>query len=77
MEDHFPDIFGGHDTKEVILEPLCTETGVIRNPEIQLELRKISSFVKSEIKRKTEKFAIQNDIVNITLEIFFTVKEFS
>nr|YP_009559597.1 protochlorophyllide reductase ChlB subunit [Diphasiastrum digitatum]AZU95394.1 protochlorophyllide reductase ChlB subunit [Diphasiastrum digitatum] len=77
MEDHFPDIFGGHDTKEVIIEPLCTETGVIRNPESQLELRKIPGFIRSKIKRKTEKFAIQNGIINITLEIFFTAKEFS
>nr|YP_011003786.1 photochlorophyllide reductase subunit B [Lycopodium japonicum]WPS66357.1 photochlorophyllide reductase subunit B [Lycopodium japonicum] len=77
LEDHFLDIFGGHDTKEVIMKPLYTETGVIRNPESQLELRKIPGFIRSKIKRKTENFAIQNGIINITIEIFLTAKEFS
>nr|YP_009555452.1 protochlorophyllide reductase ChlB subunit [Dendrolycopodium obscurum]AZU95306.1 protochlorophyllide reductase ChlB subunit [Dendrolycopodium obscurum] len=71
MEDHFLDLFGGHDTKEVIMKSLCTETGVSRNPECQLELIKIPGFIRSKIKRKTEKFAIQNGITNITIEMFY------
>nr|YP_010587995.1 protochlorophyllide reductase ChlB subunit [Isoetes giessii]YP_010588064.1 protochlorophyllide reductase ChlB subunit [Isoetes transvaalensis]WAB46683.1 protochlorophyllide reductase ChlB subunit [Isoetes giessii]WAB46752.1 protochlorophyllide reductase ChlB subunit [Isoetes transvaalensis] len=75
MEDHLLDIFGGHDTKEVITKSLSAETDLIWNSESQLELSKIPGFVRGKIKRKTEKFARQSGITNITVEVMYAAKE--
>ena len=75
MEDHLLEIFGGHDTKEVITKSLSTETDLTWNYESQLELNKIPGFVRGKIKRNTEKFARQNNITNITVEIMYAAKE--
>nr|YP_009346619.1 protochlorophyllide reductase ChlB subunit [Huperzia serrata]YP_209539.1 photochlorophyllide reductase subunit B [Huperzia lucidula]Q5SCX2.1 RecName: Full=Light-independent protochlorophyllide reductase subunit B; Short=DPOR subunit B; Short=LI-POR subunit B [Huperzia lucidula]AAT80735.1 protochlorophyllide reductase ChlB subunit [Huperzia lucidula]APF31887.1 protochlorophyllide reductase ChlB subunit [Huperzia serrata]AZU95481.1 protochlorophyllide reductase ChlB subunit [Huperzia lucidula len=71
MEDHFIDLFGGHDTKEVIMKSLCTEKGVIWDPESQLELSKIPSFMRSKIKRKIDKFAVHNGFTKINIKIMY------
>lgn len=75
MEDHLLEIFGGHDTKEVITKGLSTDTDLTWNYESQLELNKIPGFVRGKIKRNTEKFARQNNITNITVEIMYAAKE--
>lgn len=75
MEDHLLEIFGGHDTKEVITKSLSTDTDLTWNSESQLELNKIPGFVRGKIKRNTEKFARQNNITNITIEIMYAAKE--
>jgi light-independent protochlorophyllide reductase subunit B len=75
MEDHLLEIFGGHDTKEVITKSLSTDTDLTWNNESQLELNKIPGFVRGKIKRNTEKFARQNNITNITVEIMYAAKE--
>lgn len=75
MEDHLLEIFGGHDTKEVITKSLSTDTDLTWNSESQLELNKIPGFVRGKIKRNTEKFARQNNITNITVEIMYAAKE--
>lgn len=75
MEDHLLEIFGGHDTKEVITKSLSTDTDLTWNYESQLELNKIPGFVRGKIKRNTEKFARQNGITNITVEIMYAAKE--
>lgn len=75
MEDHLLEIFGGHDTKEVITKSLSTETDLTWNYESQIELNKIPGFVRGKIKRNTEKFARQNNITNITVEIMYAAKE--
>nr|YP_009942266.1 photochlorophyllide reductase subunit B [Haplocladium microphyllum]QOC71434.1 photochlorophyllide reductase subunit B [Haplocladium microphyllum] len=75
MEDHLLEIFGGHDTKEVITKSLSTDTDLTWNHESQLELNKIPGFVRGKIKRNTEKFARQNNITNITVEIMYAAKE--
>lgn len=75
MEDHLLEIFGGHDTKEVITKSLSTDTDLTWNYESQLELNKIPGFVRGKIKRNTEKFARQNNITNITIEIMYAAKE--
>lgn len=75
MEDHLLEIFGGHDTKEVITKFLSTDTDLTWNYESQLELNKIPGFVRGKIKRNTEKFARQNNITNITVEIMYAAKE--
>jgi light-independent protochlorophyllide reductase subunit B len=75
MEDHLLEIFGGHDTKEVITKSLSTDTNLTWNYESQLELNKIPSFVRGKIKRNTEKFARQNGIADITVEVMYVAKE--
>nr|QWZ47652.1 photochlorophyllide reductase subunit B [Plagiomnium acutum] len=75
MEDHLLEIFGGHDTKEVITKSLSTDTDLTWNYESQLELNKIPGFVRGKIKRNTEKFARQNNITDITVEIMYAAKE--
>lgn len=75
MEDHLLEIFGGHDTKEVITKSLSTDTDLTWNYESQLELNKIPGFVRGKIKRNTEKFARQNGITNITIELMYAAKE--
>ena len=75
MEDHPSEIFGGHDTKEVITKSLSTDTDLTWNYESQLELNKIPGFVRGKIKRNTEKFARQNSITDITVEIMYAAKE--
>nr|QWW92938.1 protochlorophyllide reductase ChlB subunit [Delavayella serrata] len=75
MEDHLLEIFGGHDTKEVITKSLSTDSDLTWNSESQLELNKIPGFVRGKIKRNTEKFARQNGIVNITIETMYAAKE--
>nr|YP_010587420.1 photochlorophyllide reductase subunit B [Didymodon constrictus]WAB45938.1 photochlorophyllide reductase subunit B [Didymodon constrictus] len=75
MEDHLLEIFGGHDTKEVITKSLSTDTDLTWNSESQLELNKIPGFVRGKIKRNTEKFARQNNITTITVEIMYAAKE--
>nr|YP_010704949.1 protochlorophyllide reductase ChlB subunit [Porella grandiloba]YP_010945515.1 protochlorophyllide reductase ChlB subunit [Porella gracillima]WCQ78485.1 protochlorophyllide reductase ChlB subunit [Porella grandiloba]WGG27094.1 protochlorophyllide reductase ChlB subunit [Porella gracillima] len=75
MEDHLLEIFGGHDTKEVITKSLSTDTDLTWNSESQLELNKIPGFVRGKIKRNTEKFARQNGIAEITAETMYAAKE--
>nr|YP_009545106.1 protochlorophyllide reductase ChlB subunit [Gymnomitrion concinnatum]AZB86855.1 protochlorophyllide reductase ChlB subunit [Gymnomitrion concinnatum] len=75
MEDHLLEIFGGHDTKEVITKSLSTDSDLTWNSESQLELNKIPGFVRGKIKRNTEKFARQNSIVDITVETMYAAKE--
>nr|AND48337.1 ChlB subunit of protochlorophyllide reductase [Eosphagnum rigescens] len=75
MEDHLLEIFGGHDTKEVITKSLSTDTDLTWNYESQLELNKIPGFVRGKIKRNTEKFARKNGIADITVEVMYAAKE--
>jgi light-independent protochlorophyllide reductase subunit B len=75
MEDHLLEIFGGHDTKEVITKSLSTESGMNWAPDGLAELRKIPGFVRGKIKRNTERFARENNITQITLEVMYAAKE--
>lgn len=75
MEDHLLEIFGGHDTKEVITKSLSTNTDLTWSSESQMELNKIPGFVRGKIKRNTEKFARQNSITIITTETMYAAKE--
>jgi len=75
MEDHLLEIFGGHDTKEVITKSLSTNTDLGWNLESQSELNKIPGFVRGKIKRNTERFARQNGIAEITVEVMYAAKE--
>lgn len=75
MEDHLLEIFGGHDTKEVLTKSLSTDSDLIWMPEALTELQRIPGFVRGKIKRNTEKFAREQNVTEITLEIMFAAKE--
>jgi light-independent protochlorophyllide reductase subunit B len=75
MEDHLLEIFGGHDTKEVIEKSLSTTDGVEWAPDGRAELQKVPGFVRGKIKRNTEKFAKEQGIQKITIEVMYAAKE--
>nr|YP_010377583.1 protochlorophyllide reductase subunit B [Diplopterygium chinense]QYC92945.1 protochlorophyllide reductase subunit B [Diplopterygium chinense] len=75
MEDHLLDVFGGHDTKEVITKSLSTGRDPIRTFESQSELKKIPGFVRGKIKKNTEIFAKLNNITEITIDVMYAAKE--
>lgn len=75
MEDHLLEIFGGHDTKEVITKSLSVDSDLNWDAESQLELNKIPGFVRGKIKRNTEKYARQNGMNKITVEVMYAAKE--
>lgn len=75
MEDHLLEIFGGHDTKEVITKSLSTEADLVWTPEALAELQRIPGFVRGKIKRNTEKFARDKNVNEINLEVMFAAKE--
>ncbi len=75
MEDHLLEIFGGHDTKEVITKSLTTENDLVWSIDGLNELKKIPGFVRSKIKRNTERFARDNNVKEITVEIMYAAKE--
>jgi light-independent protochlorophyllide reductase subunit B len=75
MEDHLLEIFGGHDTKEVITKSLSTDSTLSWSIDGLVELNKIPGFVRGKIKRNTEKFAREKGINEITVEIMYAAKE--
>jgi light-independent protochlorophyllide reductase subunit B len=75
MEDHLLEIFGGHDTKEVITKSLSTENDLTWSSDALVELQKIPGFVRGKIKRNTEKFARENSIQEITIDTMYQAKE--
>ena len=75
MEDHLLEIFGGHDTKEVITKSLSTTSDCTWSNDGVKELQKIPGFVRGKVKRNTEKYAREKGITEITVEIMFAAKE--
>jgi len=75
MEDHLLEIFGGHDTKEVITKSLSVEGDLTWSPEGLAELQKIPGFVRGKIKRNTEKYARETNLKEITIEVMYAAKE--
>lgn len=75
MEDHLLEIFGGHDTKEVITKSLSTDSSFTWAPDGLAELNKIPGFVRGKIKRNTERFARENGFTEITVELMYAAKE--
>jgi len=75
MEDHLLEIFGGHDTKEVITKGLSADSDLNWNKEAKGELGKIPGFVRGKVKRNTEKFARERNLSEITLEVMYAAKE--
>ncbi|KGF73936.1 Light-independent protochlorophyllide reductase subunit B [Neosynechococcus sphagnicola sy1] len=75
MEDHLLEIFGGHDTKEVIHKGISAGSDLNWNREAQAELNKVPGFVRGKVKRNTEKFARERGMNEITLEVMYAAKE--
>nr|UCS09660.1 ChlB subunit of protochlorophyllide reductase [Oedocladium prescottii] len=75
MEDHLLEIFGGHDNKEVITKSLSTDFSFNWSQDALSELGKIPGFVRGKVKRNTEKFARENGINQITIDVMYAAKE--
>ncbi|HEY9702822.1 MAG TPA: ferredoxin:protochlorophyllide reductase (ATP-dependent) subunit B [Allocoleopsis sp.] len=75
MEDHLLEIFGGHDTKEVITKGVSVDSDLNWTKEAQGELNKIPGFVRGKVKRNTEKFARERGFNQISLEVMYAAKE--
>ena len=75
MEDHLLEIFGGHDTKEVITKGISADSDLGWNKEAQAELNKVPGFVRGKVKRNTEKFARDRGFSVISLEVMYAAKE--
>ncbi len=75
MEDHLLEIFGGHDTKEVITKGISAGSDLNWTKEAQGELNKVPGFVRGKVKRNTEKFARDRQLTEISLEVMYAAKE--
>lgn len=75
MEDHLLEIFGGHDTKEVIHKGISADSDLGWTKEAQSELNKVPGFVRGKVKRNTEKFARERNISKISVEVMYAAKE--
>ncbi|MCF2972566.1 ferredoxin:protochlorophyllide reductase (ATP-dependent) subunit B [Synechococcus sp. Nb3U1] len=75
MEDHLLEIFGGHDTKEVIHKGLSADSDINWTREAQMELNKVPGFVRGKVKRNTEKFARERGLTEISVEVMYAAKE--
>ena len=75
MEDHLLEIFGGHDTKEVITKGISVDSDLNWDKEAKAELAKVPGFVRGKVKRNTEKFAREREFAEITLEVMYAAKE--
>lgn len=75
MEDHLLEIFGGHDTKEVITKTVTAESDLAWTTDGLAELNKIPGFVRGKVKRNTEKFARDRGITEISTEVLYAAKE--
>ncbi|ELS02782.1 ferredoxin protochlorophyllide reductase subunit B [Xenococcus sp. PCC 7305] len=75
MEDHLLEIFGGHDTKEVITKGISAGSDLNWTKEAQTELNKVPGFVRGKVKRNTEKFAREREFSEISLEVMYAAKE--
>lgn len=75
MEDHLLEIFGGHDTKEVIHQGISADSDLTWSKEAQAELNKVPGFVRGKVKRNTEKFARDRSLTEINLEVMYAAKE--
>jgi len=75
MEDHLLEIFGGHDTKEVITRGISADSDMNWSKDGTAELNKIPGFVRGKVKRNTEKFARDRNIEVITAEVLYAAKE--
>lgn len=75
MKDHLIELFGGHHTTEALTITLSANETIVWNKEAQTELGRIPGFVRVKSKCKTDKFANDRQIKEITLKIMYAAKE--
>ncbi|WP_338442121.1 ferredoxin:protochlorophyllide reductase (ATP-dependent) subunit B [Synechococcus elongatus IITB4] len=75
MEDHLLEIFGGHDTKEVLTKTVSADSDLDWKPDGLTELNRIPGFVRGKVKRNTEKYAREQGLTAITAEVLYAAKE--
>jgi light-independent protochlorophyllide reductase subunit B len=77
MEDHLLEIFNGHDNKEVITRSYSSDNAskCEWTKEALNELSKVPGFVRSKVKRNTEKYAESINASSITVEVMYAAKE--
>lgn len=75
MEDHLLEIFGGHDTKEVITKTVSADSDLNWTRDGLAELNKVPGFVRAKVKRNTEKFAREQGINEIDAAALYAAKE--
>lgn len=75
MEDHLLDLFGGHDTTDILTNTLTASTSVSWDTDALYELSKVPGFVRGKVKRNTEKYAYKNSYNIINLEVMYKAKE--
>ncbi|MDB9528352.1 ferredoxin:protochlorophyllide reductase (ATP-dependent) subunit B [Oscillatoria sp. CS-180] len=75
MEDHLLEIFGGHDTKEVITKTVSADSELVWSKEALVELNRVPGFVRGKVKRNTEKFARDRNCSEIDVEVMYAAKE--
>ena len=76
MEDHLLDIFGGHDTKDILeFSQITNNSNISWSKEAQDELLKIPGFVRNKIKQNTENFVKNKNLNTVTLELMYAAKE--
>ena len=75
MEDHLLEIFGGHDTKEVITKSISADSDLNWTKDGLAELNRIPGFVRGKVKRNTEKFARERGFSEISAEVLYAAKE--
>ena len=68
-------IFFSNNVLESLKKTIIIELGLNVLPEGLIELQKIPGFVRGKIKRNTEKFARENLIQTITVDIMYAAKE--
>nr|WDA98784.1 protochlorophyllide reductase ChlB subunit [Sciadococcus taiwanensis] len=75
MEDHLLELFGGHDTIEALTKSLSAETEMHWSKDALAELNKVPGFIRSKVKRNTEKFAKEKQLNSITIKVMYAAKE--
>ncbi|MEO1521002.1 MAG: ferredoxin:protochlorophyllide reductase (ATP-dependent) subunit B [Cyanobacteria bacterium J06633_2] len=75
MEDHLLEIFGGHDTKDVITKGMSADSDLSWTKDGLAELNRIPGFVRGKVKRNTEKFARERGFSDISAEVLYAAKE--
>eukprot|EP00929_Paragymnodinium_shiwhaense_P101669 TRINITY_DN6481_c0_g1_i5.p2 TRINITY_DN6481_c0_g1~~TRINITY_DN6481_c0_g1_i5.p2 ORF type:complete len:698 (-),score=183.08 TRINITY_DN6481_c0_g1_i5:79-2097(-) len=80
MEDHLLEIFGGHDTKEILSDTMTNssapaEEAMPWTKDGLEELNRIPGFVRGKIKKKTETYAREQGVKEISAEVIYAAKE--
>jgi light-independent protochlorophyllide reductase subunit B len=75
MEDHLLEIFGGHDTKEILDLSQIKDNILIWSKDAEKELLKVPGFVRNKIKQNTENFVKNKNLNIVTLELMYAAKE--